>query len=278
MLLGTLYFFITGNTAVRPRNKVQAQAYPFAGAEVHFIDVGQGDSTLLLQGSSAVLIDGGESGNGDMLVEYLLSHGVEKLDLLVATHDHSDHTGGLAKVLETFSVAETMLFTDPAEEPDAADQIFQQALEENGTKTFFLSPGNAFSIAEMKLTVLAPYFAKEDENEESIVLRVEYGTTSFLFTGDATADTEKTLLGADLSLDCDVLKVGHHGSATSSTQRFLHAVTPAYAVISCGADNPYGHPAGETLTRLQQSQCEVFRTDRDGTVVLCSDGTAIHKK
>jgi len=241
---------------------------------VHFIDVGQGDSILITTGNDAALIDTGESEHAQTVIDYLHSVGVTKLAYAVATHPHSDHMGGMAKIINAFPI-ETFIAPD-AVNTSAAFERMLTALENNSLEITVPSLGDTFKLGDATLTALVPqYIAANDLNNQSVVLRLDFGQTRFLFTGDAEAAAETEMLASGISLNCDVLKVGHHGSRTSSSIDFLQAVSPAITIISCGANNSYGHPHDEVVKRLNDINATIRQTDKEGTIVLVSDGSRI---
>jgi len=235
---------------------------------VHFIDVGQGDAILVDRGDTDVLVDGGPASAA--VLAYLQAQGVSDIDLLVATHPHADHIGGLADVLAQHQVSEVWVNGDTA--TSQTYQGFAAAVAAEGATVREVTRGYATQMDGLDLAVLHPTSQRTgDPNEDSVVIRLTCGQVSVLLTGDATNDSEAAMLAAGLVLDSDVLKVGHHGSSTSTGAAFLAAVTPRDAVISVGAGNTYGHPTQETLDRLSAAGATVYRTDLDGTVVLTSD-------
>ena len=235
---------------------------------ITFLDVGQGDATLLRDGAHAVLIDGGTDGAG--LVRQLRRLGVGRLDMIVATHPHSDHIGGLDLAAEAFS-AQRVLLSDlpPADEADSLCYQRLLALAADG-QTVLLHPkdGEEYDAGDIHLQFFAPTPQAGEENDRSLVLLADVGGAAVLVTGDAGREEEMALLAAGRPLDADLLKVGHHGSGTSSSPAFLQAVSPAYAVISVGVDNTYGHPSPETLARLQDVGAAICRTDTEGSVAF----------
>lgn len=251
---------------------VRPGAGPAEGTlEVHFIDVGQADSALLLCGGASMLIDGGNVGDSDLVVSYLADQGVEELDYVVCTHAHEDHVGGLSGALSAYP-AEHVL--SPVTEYDTrAFGNFLKYTEQQGKSLTVPALGDAWTLGAAAVTVLGPVKDYDETNNTSIVLRVDFGETSFLFTGDMERDAEADLLDSGASLEADVLKVGHHGSSTSTSYRFLREVEPSYAVVSCGVDNDYGHPHEETMSRLRDDGAVVYRTDMQGHIVCTSDGT-----
>lgn len=238
-----------------------------------FIDAGQGDSCWLhLPDGTDILVDGGERRAGPTVVAYLEEHGVADIELLVATHGDADHIGGLLDVLSSIPVAEAWL--DSQDCTTMTCVSFYQALAEEGVVTSTVSMGETYFWGDVTAHVLnpsQPLYA--DKNENSVVLRVSHGTVDMLLTGDAESGAEGRMLTSGLPLDAEILKVPHHGSNSSSTTGFLSAVRPEIAIISVGAVNPYGHPHEETLARLLDAQAIIYRTDRDGTIVVTSDGS-----
>lgn len=240
---------------------------------VHFIDVGQADSALLQCGGQAMLIDGGNVEDSSLVVSYLSNQGVDHLDYVVCTHAHEDHVGGLSGPLNTCTVDH--VFSPVSDYNSKAFQNFLKYTEAQGLSPELPDPDETFSLGSALVTVLGPRLDYSDTNNTSIVLRVDFGETSFLFTGDMERSAETDLLDAGCNLDATVLKVGHHGSSTSSSYPFLREVMPTYAVISVGEGNSYGHPHEEVLSRLYDAGCTVYRTDLLGTVVAVSDGTSV---
>ena len=236
---------------------------------VHFIDVGQGDAILVEAGDADILVDGGPGSSA--VLSYLAGQHVPDIDLLVATHPHADHIGGLDDVLARYDVGE--IWTNGASATTQAYQDFAAAAAAEGAAQHQIRRGYSSQFGGVTLTALHPAEPLTgDANGDSIVLRLSCGSVDVLLTGDANADSEASMLAdPSLVLDADVLKVGHHGSGTSTTDAFLDAVTPQDAVISVGAGNTYGHPAQETLNRLAAHGTTVYRTDLNGTVVLTSD-------
>lgn len=243
------------------------------GLTVHFIDVGQADSALLRCDGQTMLIDGGNVEDSSLLVSYLENQGVEYLDYVVCTHAHEDHVGGLSGPLNTCTVG--TVFSSVTEYNSKAFSNFAKYTRQQGVELTIPSPGDAFALGSARVTVLGPTEEYEDTNNTSIVLRVDYGETSFLFTGDMERAAEEDLLESGCDLNATVLKVGHHGSSTSSSYVFLREVMPEYAVISVGKDNSYGHPHEEVMSRLYDAQVTVYRTDEQGTVVASSDGKTV---
>lgn len=240
------------------------------GLTVHFLDVGQGDSALLLSGGEAMLIDGGPRAASEALLADLERLGVDRLDYLVATHPHEDHIGGLPQVVETLPVEQCWMPDDASDSKIFED--FLLALDEGDVSVSVPEVGDRISFGDCTVTVLAPLQIAEDHNNNSLVLKVSCGETSFLFTGDMEEDEEEDLLAARTDLSADVLKVAHHGSAYTTSTRFLQLVDPELAVISCGEGNSYGHPHAELVQRLEYLEIPIYRTDLQGEITVSSDG------
>ena len=244
------------------------------GLRVAVLDVGQSDAILVSQGEHHLLIDAGTVTERDHLLGALCALGVDTLDYLLLTHPHEDHVGNARTVIERF-VPDALLTSAASSEEIAYLTALEFAKKQNCPHNV-LENGNIFMLGDAKCEVL---FAGdgEGENNDSIVLRVVYDACVFLFTGDAEAALEQKLLAqyTQEKLDCDFLKVGHHGSDTSSTAEFLNVITPTIAAISCGEDNSYGFPHGEVLTALEEIGAAVYRTDLDGTLIFACDGEKI---
>ena len=246
------------------------------GLTVHFIDVGQADCALLECGGEYMIIDGGNREDGQLVVSYLEQQGVEELSAVVCTHAHEDHVGGLPSVLAVYPTA--AVYAPPKTYSSNVFDKFVYYTDQQGLEITIPDPGYTFSLGDAEITVLGPTQSYADPNNTSIVLMVAYGTTSFLFTGDMETDAENDMLdywGSRVDWNADVLKVGHHGSNTSTGYRFLNEVDPTYGVISVGTGNSYGHPHEEPMSRLNQAGVTLFRTDELGHVIARSDGTQI---
>ena len=249
---------------------------PMDGLYVHYIDVGQGDSELVCCNGEYMLIDAGEPDASDAVLEYLDRHGIDKLDYLVCTHGHSDHCGGLDAVVESLEV-ETV-FTSPYAGDSPSYEIFTDAVYDAGLELTVPVLGESYRLGEASFSFIGPLEDYDNLNDDSLVMRLEYGDTSFLFTGDMTAKAEKDLINDGADLRCDVLKVGHHGSSGSSCYQFLYEAQPGIGVISCEKGNSYGHPHEETLSRLNDADVTVCRTDLEGSIVIFSDGMKVERK
>ena len=257
--------------ATVPRND-----YPTTQADslsVHYIDVGQADCALLECGGQYMIIDGGNVDDSDLVVTYLQDQGVEQLHTVVCTHAHEDHVGGLAAVLAVYPTEQILSPTRTYS--SACFDDFLYYADQQDIAITIPDPGDSFYLGNAEVTVLGPVKSYADPNNTSIVVKVEFGDTSFLFTGDMEKDAETDMLDYGMDVSADVLKVGHHGSSTSTGYRFLYEVDPEYAVISVGKDNTYGHPHRETIAILGDAGVPMLRTDELGTILAVSDGSEI---
>lgn len=241
--------------------------------EVHFLDVGQADCTLIKCDGYTMLIDAGEDDQGTKIQNYLKKQGVEKLDYLVLTHPDSDHIGSADVILTKFETG--MVFISDFEKETRIYIDLLQLMKDSQIEYLTPEVGDIYPLGSASFQILAPNDEYEDPNNTSIALLLTHGENSFLFTGDAEKSAEKDMLDNGLNLAADVFHAGHHGSKTSNTEDFMNAVNPQYAVISCGADNSYGLPDAEVLNRFRQNGIKVYRTDEQGTIVVSSDGKQI---
>ncbi|MBE6701295.1 MAG: MBL fold metallo-hydrolase [Ruminococcaceae bacterium] len=242
--------------------------------EVHFIDVGQADASLILCDGQSMLIDGGNAEDSSLIYSYLKERNVDVINYMIATHAHEDHIGGLPGAL-SFANVERAFCPSLTYDSKVFDTFLNYLEKENVTLEVPKS-GDSFELGSSKVEILSCDTEQKDENNKSIVLKITYGDTSFLFTADAEREAEEKILDSNFDLKSDVLKVGHHGSENSTTYPFLREIMPKYAVISVGADNDYGHPTKEALSRLRDADVKVFRTDIQGTIVCKSDGNNVY--
>ena len=252
---------------------------PTGGGEtltVHFIDVGQADCALLECGGDYMLIDGGNRDDGQLVISYLQQQGVEELAAVVCTHAHEDHVGGLPAVLAVYPTAAVYAPTTTYSSNIFDDFVYY--VDQQGLEITIPEPGDTFGLGATELTVLGPVKSYAETNDTSIVLMAQFGENRFLFTGDMETAAENDMLDyweGRFDWNVDVLKVGHHGSSTSSGYRFVYETDPEYAIISCGADNSYGHPHKEIVSRYNDAGVPMFRTDILGHILATSDGQAI---
>lgn len=243
------------------------------GLWIHYLDVGQADCALLQCDGDYILIDGGNVGDSDLVVSYLEQAGVEQLKAVVCTHAHEDHVGGLPGVLAVYPT-EAVYAPTKTYASDCFDD-FVYYTDQQDLDITIPRVGDTICFGQAEAEVLGPVKSYAETNNTSLVLMVTYGTSRFLFTGDMESDAETDLLESGADLKADVLKVGHHGSDTSTSYRFLYETAPEYAVVSVGTDNKYGHPHEQTLSRLLDAEVGIYRTDHLGTVIVHSDGSKI---
>lgn len=259
-----------------PSGTPLATVAPVAGGTlaVHFIDVGQGDSMLVQSGGKNMLIDAGTLDSGSTVVKYLKEHGVSTIDVLVSTHPHSDHIGGMTDVLNNFPVK--VIYDSGVPHTTQTYEQYLTLIDQKDIKYVVPEPGDLIDFAPgVAVQVLAAGGHYEELNDRAIILKATHGDNSFLFMGDAGFDVESDLIKSGYDLQSDVLKVGHHASKYSSGTSFLKAVQPKISVIEVGADNPYGHPTREAINRLEAAGSTIYRTDYDGDIVVTSDGKGV---
>ena len=241
--------------------------------KVHFLDVDQGLAIFVQLGEDVLVYDGGERDTSSFVVAYLKDQGVTEIDYLISSHYDADHVSGLIGCLYAFDVKnvigsnyvhDSKLYTS-----------FMTAVEEEGLEMQYPAVGTQFQMGEAVITVLSPKEIVNDSNSNSVVIKLSYGDSDFIFTGDADYKNEREMIASKLDLDCEVLSVAHHGSASGTSEQFVAAATPAYAVISCGKDNGYGHPHKETIQTLEAYDVEILRNDESGTIVAETDGEKI---
>lgn len=242
--------------------------------EVHFIDVGQGDAVLIRQGEHDMLVDGGDNGYGNLVVSYLKAQGVSHLDYVIGTHPHADHIGGLDDVINTFSIGKVIMPEVTHNSITFEDVI--DAIKSKGLKITKPIVGDKYAIGDGEFTIIGPSGNEySNVNDYSVMMRLVFGENSFMLTGDAEKKPEGEAIATGETLKSDVLKAGHHGSETSTTDSFLEAVDPDFAVIQVGEGNRYDHPSKSTLTKLQKKGIETYRNDLDGNIIASSNGKNI---
>lgn len=248
--------------------------------KVHFIDVGQGDSILIQSGAENMLVDAGTNESGQAVAAYLKSLGISRLSYLIGSHPHEDHIGGMDDIIRSFDVG-TVIMPDVSHTTRTYEDVLDSLLEKD-LRVVKPTPGDTYTLGEAAFTILSPSaevaelaVKNGDLNNVSVGIRVTFGSNAFVMCADAEALSEKAMTESGIPLKADVLKLGHHGSSTSTCDEFLQAVNPSYAVISCGKDNTYGHPHKETMEKLAASNITVYRTDEQGTLTAISDGSRI---
>ncbi len=252
-----------------------------AEAQVYFIDVGQGDSELIRLKDSGIdiLIDAGTRSTKQELADYLKELGVDDIDILIGTHPHEDHIGGMAKIIEEFPIG-TLYLPETSDEMTPATKTYESLLDAAENKNVTVRTAAAGDVlleqGNTSFKVLSPSHTDYDNlNDYSIVTRLKVGDTAFLFQGDAETPVEEEILDSGADVSCDVIKLGHHGSSTSSSRAYLEAANPSAAVISCGVGNEYGHPHRETMDLLEKLSITPYRTDTQKTLLAETDGKTI---
>jgi competence protein ComEC len=265
IILMFIFVIITGTFYVQAESK---------SVKVHYIDVGQADSILVQSSTANMLIDAGNRDDDKAIIKYLKQQGVKKLDYLIGTHPHEDHIGGMASILKEFKVMN--LIMPKVTTTTKTFEYLLKTIQSKGLKITTPVSGKTFHVGSAKFVILAPNSTKyEDLNNYSVVLKMTCGKTSFLFQGDAEKLSEQEILKKGYDIKADVIKLGHHGSNSSTSTEYLDKVKPQFAIISCGKDNDYGHPHKETLIKLIDRKIKYYRTDFGGTIVCTSDGNKI---
>jgi len=239
--------------------------------KIHYIDVGQADSILITLNGTAMLIDAGNNADGDLVVSYIKDQGISTLDYVIGTHPHEDHIGGLDDVINNFNIGTILM---PKAQNDT--KTFEDVLDAIDSKNLYItSPnvGDKYDFSDAEFVILSCKNENSDElNTTSIVIRLTFGEQSYIFCADAEKENEYEMMDSGLTLKSNVIKVGHHGSTTSSLEKFIIAVDPEIAVISVGEGNDYGHPHEKIVKRLNRLGIKTYRTDLNGTIIITSDG------
>lgn len=253
-----------------------------SGMLVHYINVGQGDAELIQVNGKNMLIDAGPRNNEKDIISYLDKLKIKKLDYVIASHPHEDHIGNMATIINKYEIGK--FYAPKVETTTRTFENMIKALKKKNLKINVIKEGTStIDLGKnTKVLVFSPkadgYGKKTNLNNYSPIMKLVYGNTSFLFTGDAETVEENYVLEKNYNLKADVLKLGHHGSSTSTSEKFLKAVDPSIAIVSCGVNNTYGHPHKETIQKLQKYNIKVYRTDKNGNIVLQSNGKTITKK
>lgn len=245
--------------------------------KVHFIDVGQGDSILIQVNNKNLLIDAGPRDSSKSFLNYIDSLNIKKFDYVIYTHPHEDHIGNMAKLIKRYKISE---FYGPKVEHASKDfEKMVESLVDKNLKIKIIKEGlNSIDLGvNTNVTVFSPKEDGYDDNlnEYSVIIKIQYGDNKFLFTGDAEKSNEAYILNKGYDVKADVLKIGHHGSSTSTSEAFYQAVDPYIAVIELGEDNSYNHPHKDTMSLLNKYKSIIYRTDKHGTIILTSDGSTI---
>ena len=271
-LLSLLAVVIYYCNVYQPSYSLNTNDYIVSGIKISYIDVGQADSILIQTSSQNMLIDSGNSEDGNKLVNYFNSLDIKEFNYVFATHAHEDHIGGMSKIIENFKIDRYFM-------PDVitTTKTFEDTIDALNSKNIRLETpniGDTFDLGDAKIQVLYVGTDTDDLNNDSIVLKINYYNNNFLFMGDATTKVESAIINDELK--ADVLKVGHHGSNTSTSKEFLNKVQPNYAIISVGLNNNYNLPSKKIIERLQDKNIKIYRTDESGTIIVNSDGDNIN--
>ena len=241
--------------------------------KVHFLDVGQGLSIVVQLGEEVLIYDGGDRDTSSFVVSYIEDLGIKEIDYVISSHYDSDHLAGLIGCLNTFDV-KNVIGSDYKHESKLYNS-FMNAVKEEGLKMQYPEVGTKYAFGDAEITILAPKEIGNDSNANSVAIKLSYGESDFIFTGDADYGSEREMVASGISLDCEVLSLAHHGSSTGNSSLFLEKTTPEWAVISCAKNNGYGHPHVEVVELLEAMEIEVFRSDVQGTVIATTDGKNI---
>lgn len=247
---------------------------------VYIIDVGQGSATLFTTGNHSILIDAGENGKGQAVLDVLSALGITHLDTMIGTHPHSDHIGGMDEVLNSITV-DTVIMPKVPDKIVPTTKTYESVLSvlaDKKIKTIAAAPGKSYAVGAMKLDIFGPADEFDDLNNVSVISKITFGNVRVLVSGDAEKKAELAALNSGYNLAADLYVVGHHGSTTSSGKEFLDAIQPKYGAISCGLDNDYGHPHTEILQALEDRNISMHRTDLNGMITYTTDGTNITVK
>jgi len=251
------------------KNNILPESFDTTRDFIKVLDVGQAESILVYSNGYCALFDTGTSDSANEICSALSEFGIKTIDVMLVSHLHTDHIGGIKGILEKYPASNLVLPELSTESEGMGQAQFAiNKVTDDGGESYNAKQGMNFEIGEFEITVLAAYSDMDDENNRSIIAVAEIDNRKFMFTGDAETKVENLLLNEGLNLKCDILSVGHHGSSTSSSTKFLQTVRPRYAVISCGKNNMYGHPHNEVLAALERNGAEVLRTDLQGDITF----------
>lgn len=266
---------IDGNKSFEEERE-SSTSYKEGACDIHFLDVGQGDCTLVLCDDEAMLIDSAVSDKGTWIQNYLQKQGVDKLKYFIATHPDADHIGSAQVIITKFPI-ETMMMPNIQSDTKTFERMVS-AIKHKRIEPINPSVGNEYTLGSAVFTILNPgdrAYAEGDINNYSIAIKLQFGNDTALLIGDCEKEAEKKMLESDIDIDVDLLKAGHHGSSTSADEEFLSSVSPRYTVISCGVNNDYGHPHARTLNTIRSFGSELYRTDEQGSIIATLTGDGI---
>lgn len=269
----TSYVSVSTDSLIGTDVSEQPEVNSGSKLEVHFLDVGQGDCILIGCDNEWMLIDAGDNDKGTAVQLYLQKQGIDHLKYFIVTHRHADHCGGADVIITKYDIDYFMTPNMYATTRTFEDVV--SALDYKGLKNTLPEPGMGYTLGDASFTILGPLYIYDNENNNSLIIRLDYEDTSYLFMGDAEYEAELALVNSGRNINADVLKIGHHGSYSSTSNELLDAVNPEYAVISCGFNNQYGHPNADCLNKLRSRGIDLYRTDEQGVIVLQSDGHSI---
>lgn len=261
------------NTTEQPEQSKPEEPQPTGDMTVHFLDVGQGLSILVQSNGENLIFDGGKRNQSSFVVSYLQQQGITDIKYLISSHYDEDHIAGLVGCVNAFNV-ENVIGADYVQDTKIY-QSFIDGVVAKGLEIQHPAVGTEYPFGTGKFTILAPASIGGNDNDNSVAIKLTNGENSFIFTGDAESGSEAAMCSSGIDLSCDVLVPGHHGSATATSNDFLMKTVPEFAVVSCGADNQYGHPDKDTMDKLQSMDIQVYRTDKQGTIIATSNGTEI---
>lgn len=241
---------------------------------LHFIDVGQGDCEFIESNGEYMLIDAGEAENAEKIKAYLKEHGVEKLKYVIATHPHADHIGAMGNVIQDFNV-DAVIMPNVVSTNRAFERLVN-TIEQNNINLLEPTVGDTYEFGDCTFTIISPFeYNERNLNNSSVGIRLVHNNDKVIMLGDAEKSVENQILNSGIDISADLYKAGHHGSSSSSSEKFINAVNPKYAVISCGKNNMYGHPHMETLALFKSLGIQYYRTDESGDIVFTSTGNGL---
>lgn len=279
VIVFALIFIVGGYFALDKGNDTKGLGNVSGKLEVSYLDIGQGDAAYIRVNDFDILVDAGPRSDADRLIKQLKDKNIDDFEIVIATHPHEDHIGGMVKVFDEYKVEN--FYMPKTTHTTKTFENMMMAVKNEGIKVQTIKEGMKFDLGEgAQIDVYSPmYESYEEFNDYSPIMKLTFGDVDLIFTGDAEAHAEQEVVAKyPKNLKGDVLKFGHHGSSTSSTDEFVKAVSPEFGIISCGVDNKYGHPHRETLDKINKYGIKAYRTDKQGQITLTSDGKTIEIK